>query len=298
MTVLLTGANGFIGRFLAPALIDAGYNVICTGRRAAPVSMSCRDGCYYVQMDFTDPFAVHDIFEKFQPGIVIHCGAMSRADECETEQWQAYLVNVEGTMNIMQNAAEHHCHLLFLSTDFIFDGIRGMYNEDDVPSPINYYGQTKLEAEDIIASHTDPWTIIRTVLVYGKALAGRSDLLNTVRAKLVAGETYNVVSDQYRTPTLVDDLVAGILIIVQNKLQGIYHVSGEEVMTPYDMAVGLADHLGLDKSLLRPVDSSFFPQAARRPMRTGFDISKMKAAGYKPHNFKKGLAISFPVSGV
>ncbi len=294
MTVLLTGANGFIGRTLAPLLINAGYNVICTGRKPTPAAGSSRQGSFYASLDFTDPFAVHDIFHEVKPEVVVHCGAMSKPEECEIEQWQAYLVNVEGTMNIMQNAAEHHSHLLFLSTDFIFDGVKGMYREEDVPSPVNYYGQTKLEAEDIIASHTDPWTIIRTVLVYGKTLPGRPDLLSTVKEKLSNGQVYNVVNDQYRTPTLVDDLAKGILLTIQKKLEGVYHISGEEVMTPYEMAVRLADHLHLDKQLLNPVESSFFPQAARRPMRTGFDISRIKAGGYAPVSFQRGLEHAFP----
>ena len=98
-------------------------------------------------MDFTDPFAVHDVFEKFQPEIVIHAGAMSKPDECEKDQWQAYVENVESTITLLLNSEEQKTFFVFISTDFIFDGESGPYKENDRPNPVNFYGKTKLEAE-------------------------------------------------------------------------------------------------------------------------------------------------------
>ena len=139
-------------------------------------------------MDFTDPFAVHDVFEKYKPEIVVHGGAISKPDDCELNQWQAYLVNVEGTVTTLLNAAEQKSFFIFISTDFIFDGEKGMYKEDDEPSPVNYYGKTKLEAEEAVKEYEYDWAIVRTVMVYGKPILSRSNILSIVKEKLEKGE--------------------------------------------------------------------------------------------------------------
>src|SRR5688500_16845350 len=133
MNVLLTGANGFLGSYLTDILLDKGFKVIATGKGERRLPFPDNEKFQYVSMDFTDPFAVHDVFEKFHPEIVIHAGAMTRVDECELNQSAAYQVNVEGTVNLLMNAKEKGSFFVFLSTDFIFDGVKGMYSEEDKP---------------------------------------------------------------------------------------------------------------------------------------------------------------------
>lgn len=294
MTILVTGANGFVGYYLTEQLLQKGHTVLATGKGECRLPFASSPGFHYRPMDFTDPFAVHDVFEQFRPEAVVHAGAMGKPDECELEQWQAYLVNVEGTVTLLTNAAELQSFFVFVSTDFVFDGEKGMYTEEEPPAPISFYGKTKWEAEQAVQEYEHPWAIVRTVLVYGKPASGRSNILTVVKEKLEKGEPYNVVDDQVRTPTYVEDLAAGIAAILERKATGIYHLSGEEVLTPYAMACRAAAYLGLDASLIRRVTAADFSQPARRPPKTGFIIEKAKRElGFVPLSFTEGLKKTF-----
>jgi dTDP-4-dehydrorhamnose reductase len=294
MKVLLTGANGFLGYYLVQQLLEKGYELIATGRGDCRLPYLGHKGFEYVSMDFTDPFAVHDVFLKFQPRAVIHAGAMSKVDECEQHQWQAYHVNVEGTLNLLLNAADQKCFFVFISTDFIFDGNKGMYKEEDQAAPVNFYGKTKLEAEEAIKEYEYDWAIVRTILVYDKPHSAKDNILTLVKKKLEKGEEYKVVSDQIRTPTYVEDLAKGIALVIEKKATGVYHIGGMDVLSPFDMACRTADYLGLDRTLIKEVTAANFSQLAKRPLKTGFNIEKAKIElGYQPVSFQEGLQKTF-----
>ncbi|HEX7904798.1 MAG TPA: SDR family oxidoreductase [Chitinophagaceae bacterium] len=293
MKILITGANGFLGYYLILQLLNKGYDVIATGKGECRLPFT-QTNFAYETMDFTDPFGVHDVFEKHTPEVVVHVGAMSKPDDCEQNQWQAYLTNVEGTVTMLTNAEEIKSFFIFISTDFIFSGETGMYKEGDEAAPVNYYGKTKLEAEEAVKEYPFDWSIVRTVLVYGKPQAGRENILTVVKEKLEKEESYSVFTDQVRTPTYVEDLAAGIVSIIEKKATGIYHLSGEEVLTPYDMAIKTAELLGLNAALIKKVTVDEFKQPARRPLKTGFIIDKAKQElNYQPVSFDEGLAKTF-----
>ncbi|HEX2627401.1 MAG TPA: SDR family oxidoreductase [Chitinophagaceae bacterium] len=293
MNILLTGANGFLGYYLTQQLLQQNHIVIATGKGENRLPFTS-PAFIYEPMDFTDPYAVHDVFEKHQPDVVIHSGAISKPDDCEKDQWQAYVTNVEGTVTLLTNAESYKSLFIFLSTDFIFSGEKGMYVEDDEAGPVNYYGQTKLEAEAAVKDYPFDWSIVRTVLVYGQPHGGKGNILTVVKDKLEKGEEYSVFNDQVRTPTYVEDLASGIVAIVDKKATGVYHLSGEDVLTPYEMACRLADHLGMNRSLIKKVTAEEFVQPAKRPAKTGFDISKAKRdLGFNPVSFEEGLGKTF-----
>jgi dTDP-4-dehydrorhamnose reductase len=201
---------------------------------------------------------------------------------------------VEGTLNVLLNAEECNAFFVFVSTDFVFDGITGMYREEHRREPVNFYGRTKVEAEDAVMEYNGDWSIVRTVLVYGKPQVGRQNILTIVRQKLEKGEAYSVVDDQVRTPTYVEDLADGICRIIGRKAGGVFHISGEEVLTPYQMASEAAELLGLPAHLLKRVTADTFSQPARRPAVTGFDITKAKELlGFAPVSFREGLRRMF-----
>jgi dTDP-4-dehydrorhamnose reductase len=294
MKILITGANGFLGHYLVEQLLAKGHDVIATGRGECRLPFAGRKEFTYASMDFTNPYDVHDVFEKYIPQAIVHAGAQTKPDESELNQWQTYLTNVEGTVNLLVNAAGHQSFFLFVSTDFIFDGEKGMYTEEDEARPVNYYGRTKLEAEELVKDYEHGWAIVRTVLVYGKPLSGRSNILTIVKDKLEKGEIYNVVDDQVRTPTYVGDLAAGIVAILEKQVGGIYHLSGKDILTPYQMAIKTANYLGFDSSLINRVNASNFTQPAKRPAKTGFEIGKAKKEiGYDPISFDDGLVKTF-----
>ena len=294
MKILIAGANGFLGHYLTSQLIEKRHNVIATGKGECRLPFVAKENFQYVSMDFTDPFVVHDVFAEIQPDVVVHAGAMSKPDDCEQQQWQAYVTNVEGTITMLLNAEEQKSFFIFLSTDFVFDGLTGMYKEEESRGPVNFYGKTKEEAEDAVQEYEHDWAIVRTVLVYGKPSSGRGNLLTVIKEKIEKGEEYSVFDDQVRTPTFVEDLAAGIVAIIEKRATGIYHLSGEDVLTPYEMACKTAEHLGLAQSLIKKVTAETFSQPAKRPAKTGFNIEKAKRGlGYTPTSFAEGLKKTF-----
>jgi dTDP-4-dehydrorhamnose reductase len=294
MKILLTGANGFLGHYLVQQLLAKNFSVIATGRGECRLPFTGQKNFSYQSMDFTDPYSIHDVFEKIKPDVVVHAGAMGKPDECEMNQMKAYMTNVEGTVHLLTNAEEWKSFFVFLSTDFVFAGDKGSYNEVDAPGPVNYYGRTKMEAEQAVQEYAHDFAIVRTVLVYGKNNTGRSNILTLVKEKLEKGEEHNVVDDQLRTPTYAEDVAKGVVTIIEKKAKGIYHLAGKDVMTPYQMAIKVAEHLKLDKSLLKRVTAADFSQPAIRPPRTIFSIEKArKELGYEPVSFEEGLRKTF-----
>ncbi len=295
MKILITGANGFLGHYLIAQLLKKEHEIIATSKGDCREPVTGIKNYQYEAMDFTNPFAVHDIFEKYKPEIIVHAGAMTKPDDCEQQQWQAYLTNVEGTVTMLLNAEEQKAFFIYVSTDFVFDGEKGLYKEDHISNPVNFYGKTKAEAEDAVREYEHDWAIVRTSLVYGKPITGWGNILTVVKEKLEKGEEYKVVDDQVRTPTYVEDLAVGIVSIIQKKATGIYHLSGIDVLTPYQMACKTADYLQLDKSLIKKVTEADFSQPAKRPRLTNLIVDKAKnELGYYPVSFEEGLRMTFP----
>jgi dTDP-4-dehydrorhamnose reductase len=291
--VLITGANGFVGSYLS-YLFSPNYRVVATGKGESRLFFAHPD-LQYQQLDFTSRAEVEAIIGKERPDVIIHSGAMSKPDDCEKDKPLAFLTNVESTRYLLEAAADIKAFFIFLSTDFIFDGEKGFYVEEDEPSPVNYYGQTKLEAEKLVKHYTGSWSIVRTVLVYGDPRSGRQNILTMVASALKKGEPVRIFDDQLRTPTYVEDLAKAIKTIADRKHTGIYHVSGKDVLTPYGMAVAVARHLALDEERIEKITAKDLQQPARRPQRTGFDISKARRElHYEPVSFEEGLRLSFP----
>lgn len=295
MKVLITGANGFLGHYLVPALLEQDYEVLATGKGACRLELAGTNGFEYAEMDFTDRAATLAIVSNFAPDILVHAGALSKPDECEQHPDLAWQINTGGTHHLLEAAAVVKAFFVYISTDFVFNGEKGMYSEEDLPAPVNYYGQTKYEAEQAVHQYPHAWAVVRTVLVYGQPLAGRNNILSIVKEKLEKGEGYKVVDDQVRTPTYVGDLAGGIVTLIRQNATGTWHLSGADILTPYEMACKTADFLGYDRHLLTRVTADSFTQPARRPAKTGFTISKaIHILGYKPISFEEGMAKTFP----
>ncbi|GAA4330172.1 SDR family oxidoreductase [Flaviaesturariibacter amylovorans] len=290
--VLITGANGFVGNYLSEYLA-ATSTVLATGKGDCRFSFSV-PALTYAPLDITDREAVATLIDAFKPRCIVHCAALSKPDQCETDRPFADTVNVSGTRNLLEAAARHGAHFVFLSTDFVFDGESGFYREEDAVAPVNYYGETKVRAEALVREYPFSWAIVRTVLVYGAPRLNRDNLLTMVAKALREGKPLHIFNDQVRTPTYVEDLVRGIVKIVETGATGTWHLSGADVRTPYEMAVETARHLGLDERLITPVDEHSFAQPARRPPKTGFDISKAKSElNYTTTSFVDGLRRTF-----
>lgn len=292
-TVLLTGANGFIGQYLTRLLLQKGFKVIATGRGNSRLAFQ-HPHLVYESLDFTEKEAVQKVLQNHLPQVVVHAGALSKPDECELHKEAAFATNVTGTAHLLQAAAQAGAFFVYLSTDFVFDGSRLNYIEEDELKPVNYYGETKKRAEQLVQQYGHGWSLVRTILVYGHPRGSRHNLPTMVAAGLKEGRALKIVDDQVRTPTFVEDLVWGIAAIIEKKKKGIYHLSGKDVTTPYQLACAVADYLGLDKSRIQKVTAESFKEPARRPRITGFDLSKAKHdLGYNPASLAEGLRKTF-----
>ncbi|MEN9729366.1 MAG: dTDP-4-dehydrorhamnose reductase [Bacteroidota bacterium] len=291
-TILITGSNGLLGQKLVDLLSkEAGVNLIATAR--GENRLPNQSGYTYQTLDITDPAAVEAVFAQYEPQIVIHTAAMTNVDTCESDLNGCDALNVKAVEYIVEACGKHQSFLCHLSTDFIFDGEAGPYDEDAVPNPISVYGESKLKAEQIIQASSIRWAIARTVLVFGIVPdMSRTNIILWVKKSLEEGKQINVVTDQFRTPTLAEDLAIGCWLIAQKEAEGIFNISGEELLTPYEMAIKTAEFYHLNQELIKPADSSTFSQPARRPPRTGFILTKAKTVlGYKPRTFNEGIAL-------
>jgi dTDP-4-dehydrorhamnose reductase len=293
--VLLTGSNGLLGQKLVKLLTGKRkeYELIATGRGENRNPGENRDQYTYLSLDITDPGAVKKTVAELKPDFIINTAAMTNVDQCEEDKDGCWKNNVEAVKNLVAACEENNTFLIHLSTDFIFDGADGPYPEEAIANPVSYYGESKLAAEEIIQKSNIKWAIARTVLVYGIAHdMSRSNIILWVKNSLESGKNIQVVNDQWRTPTLAEDLAMGCFLIMKNKAEGIFNISGKDFLSPYDMAIMTADFFKLDKSLITESDGTKFKQTAKRPPKTGFIIEKAeKKLGYKPHTFQEGIKV-------
>ncbi len=299
MKILITGSNGLLGQHLVKLLIDTtDHEIIATGRGACRLPFVSSGRFNYFPLEITNGMEVVSFVSQHQPAVLIHTAATTQVDQCESDPVACWNTNVTATRFLISAAENIHARLIYISTDFVFDGLDGPYSETDIPNPVNYYGSSKLTAEKSVMESDLNWCIIRTVLVYGNVLVGnRGNIVSWVQQNLADGKKIKVVSDQWRTPTYVEDLAKGTLLAVEKSAEGIYHISGPGMLSPYDMAIATAGYLGLDKSLIEKVDASLFTQPAQRPAKTGFKIEKAKRdLGFNPLSFEEGLRRMLPPS--
>ncbi len=289
--VLITGANGLLGQALVHRLSRfPEYDVLATARDDAPRFTG--GSCGYAPLDVTRPPDVEAIFEDFTPNVVVNCAALSDTSRCAEDPETAWAVNAEAVRTLAHCCRSIGARLVQVSSDFVFDGRDGPYAEDARPNPVNEYGRTKLAGENAVReAGPSKWAIARTVLVYGTAEAmSRSNVVLWVLNELSQNRPIHVVEDQWRTPTYVEDLAAGIERMLHFEKTGIYHLSGRELITVYDLACRVAEVFNLDASLIHPVASDFFDEAVSRPPRTGFLILKAESEiGFKPRSLREGL---------
>ncbi len=293
MRILITGSNGLLGQKLVAALREEpDVQLIATsrGEDRTPRPLGER----YLALDITDGSAVAEAFDRYRPEAVIHTAAMTNVDACELDPVACELQNVTATGHLVQAAARHRSHFIFLSTDFIFDGTDGPYRETDAPRPLSVYGHSKLEGERLVQQGgLASWAIARTIIVFGVAEGlSRTNVVLWAKGALAKGEPIRVVDDQWRMPTLAEDLADGCIRIARRHATGVYHLSGPDGMTILELVQRVGAYFGLSTSTVTPVRSDTLGQPAARPPRTGFVLDKAREdLGYAPRSFEDGLAV-------
>lgn len=290
MKVLIIGANGFVGRRILNSLAGRKEYVV-TGCSFRPDILS-GDGYHFVQADINEYASIDKLFDTVCPDVVVNCSALSVPDYCEQHREEAYATNVAAVGHLACCCEKAGSRFIHLSTDFVFDGkSTSLYTEEDLPAPVNQYGVTKYQGEQVIAACCSNYAIVRVVVVYGKALPGQhGNILQLVKSRLEAGQEIRVVSDQYRTPTWVGDIADGVERLMHLPKSGIYHICGAENLSIAEMAYRVADYYHLDKALICPVTTTEMNEATPRPRYSGLSIEKARRElGYFPHTLEEGM---------
>ena len=250
MRILIIGASGFIGQYVSRRLADTVAHTVC----GTYLSWSPTDGAItWIRVELTDRTGLEEAFAAARPHVVLHLAAMADVGKAERERERATAVNVTGTSIIARLCEQHGAKLVFVSTEYVFDGKRGYYREDEEPSPTTHYGQTKWEAEQAVMELAPRWSILRTSIVYGWPAPGKRNFAPWLIQRLRSGQPYRGPTGVYRTPVYVEDLVDGIARLVEGDFPGIHHVAGRDWVGMYDFAVEVARAFRLDRELVIPV---------------------------------------------
>jgi len=292
MKVLITGSNGLLGQKLLHKLrIDNTVELIATSIGDNRVSE--KNGYSYLSLDITNQEEVSKIIAEQNPMLVINTAAMTNVDLCEDEKQRCDALNVHAVKYLADACEKQGAHLIHISTDFIFDGENGPYKEEDEPNPLSYYGLSKLKSEQLLYKHNCKWTILRTIIVFGVGEnLSKGNIVLWAKGALEKGEPLNIINDQFRAPTLAEDLADACILAAKKQAYGIFNASGRDIMSIYEMVERIGNYYGLDITNLNKISSSILNQKAKRPPRTGFVLDKAnKILEYNPHSFEECLSI-------
>lgn len=279
MKVLVIGASGQVGRAL---LRLAPKDWAVTG------TYSGKPKPGLIHLDVTDRNEVFKVFDAVRPDVAVLASAFTNVDQCEVDREKAEAVNVKGPLNVCDACARHSSKMVYISTDYVFNGEKGPYREMDSTDPLGYYAWTKLEGERITAFMPEH-LIIRTTGVYSADPESMNFVMQVIK-RLRAEETMRVPDDQLGSPTLADNLAEGIIALIMQGKSGIYNVAGSDVMDRYSFALLIADVFGFDRKLIQPIDTASLGQKAKRPLKAGLVVEKVeKDTGIRMLGAREGL---------
>ena len=288
--ILITGANGLLGQKIVSQLQRKRAEFLATSQ-GSNRNPNCPDANFQ-SLDITDKEQIARCIAAFQPTCIINTAAMTNVDECEDKAEACHRINVEGVANLLELAEAGSIHLIHLSTDFVFDGLNGPYKETDTRNPLSVYAKSKADSERLLeeSAYTN-WSVLRTIIVFGQGNnLSRSNIVLWAKDALEKGQELKIVNDQFRAPTWADDLAWACIQAAVIKATGIYHISGPETFSIFEMVLRIADFYGFDKSKLIAVSSDTLNQKAKRPLRTGFILDKAKRdLKYDPLTFEESL---------
>lgn len=287
--ILVVGGNGMLGQ----RLIEFYNQLNDVELLATSVEQnSVFEDISYIQSDISNRNEIKKVVYDFYPDFIINAAAYTNVDKSESERELAWKINVKGVEYLSETARVLDSHLIHISTDYIFDGKNGPYNENATPNPLGYYGRTKLASENTLKISGCKNTILRTNVLYGTARFSRPDFVKWVVESLKVKKEIKIVDDQINNPTFIDDLIQGINKILELGKEGVYNIGGNEFLNRYDFTVMIADFFNLDKNLIRKIKTSELNQPARRPLKSGLITLKAQSElGYKPHTILQTLEL-------
>lgn len=286
--VMITGANGLLGQKVTEIFAnESEHKLILTDLHDKPENPGQME---YFSMDITNKDDVKKYIKKYSPDYIINTAAYTNVDGCETEKELSWKVNVDAVKNFIIASRINDCKILHISTDYVFDGRTGNYDENSKPNPLSFYGKSKLASENALISSGIRFAVVRTMIIYGTAKNVRPNFALWLIDMLEKGNPVRIVDDQFGMPTISNDLGWGILKMTELDKSGFYHICGSEYLSRYEFAVKLANIFGFDENLVIPIKTSDLNQAAPRPMQSSFILLKAETElGIKPLNVSEGL---------
>jgi len=270
LKLLVTGASGLLGTRVCQIALKRNHEVYSAYSQHKPPYGTP------IELNILDPKRQRQMLLKIKPEAVVHAAALTDVDKCELEKELAWKTNVEATNNLARLCKERDIFLVYVSTDYVFDGEKGMYKETDKPAPINHYGLTKLRGEEAVQA-LDNYCIARGSVIYGSTPAtGKTNFALWLLDKLEKKEEVKIISDQWNSPTLNVNMAEMILEILEKRAKGIFHFAGATRLSRYEFAEHIAETFNLDKKYMKPVTSEHVKWIAKRPKDSSLDVDKAK----------------------
>lgn len=287
--IIVTGSNGMLGqRTVEYYSLKENIELLATSVEDKSVIGSVD----YIPCDIKSRDKIKKVIYDYCPDFIIHTAAFTNVDLSEKMREDAWKINVKGVEYIAEAARAIDAQIIHISTDYIFDGKNGPYDENALPNPIGYYGRTKLASENALKISGTLFTILRTNVLYGIALNSRPDFVRWVISSLGNNEKIRIVKDQINNPTFIDDLVQAINKIIEFKKTGIYNIGGKEFLSRFEFTNRIAEYFNLNKNLITPIITEELNQSARRPLKSGLWTLKAETElGYKPHSISESLSV-------
>ncbi len=283
MKFLVTGSAGLVGRQVVKDLVEEGETVYSAFHNLKP------ENGIPTQMDICSDDKIKTVIEKTNPDAILHLAAFTDVDLCEKEKELAMKINGHATEIIAKQAAKQKSFFVYVSTDYVFDGEKGMKKESDPTNPVDFYGKSKLEGEKAVMNLASSWCIARTSTPYGIHQIKKSFPV-WVAENLNQKNTINVIIDQFTSPTYVPNFSRMLIEVAKRQLVGIFHLSGATRISRYEMAEIIADKLNLDKKLLQPINIDDMKWIAKRPKDSSLDVSKaFSILEEKPFIIEQGI---------
>lgn len=284
LKILVTGASGLLGTKFCQIALRKNHVVYAAFSQHKPSFGTP------VELDILDQKVLHQAFDKIQPEAVVHSAALTDVDKCEMEKELAWKTNFEATANLARLCKKSSAFLVYVSTDYVFNGEKGMYAETDPPSPINYYGLSKLKGEESVQA-LDNYCVARGSIIYGSTHAiGKTNFALWLLEKLRKKEEVKIVTDQWNSPTLNVNMAEMITEALEKRKTGIFHMAGATRLSRLEFAQNLAKAFNLDAKYITPVQSKNMKWVAKRPRDSSLNVKKAdQTLTYKPRKIPEAL---------